>query len=472
MNKNNNDNYNDIYVEISPAEQRIATVDSDGLLNHFAIERMGNISLVGGIYLGLVRRMEKSMSAAFVDIGLGENGMINNAKTLHEGQWLIVQVTKDAHDNKGVTLSKNIILLGRYLGYNPSRNDINWARSIGKGKARAELETILSDISKNDDIDMQGYAIRTAATTVDATILIAEFNRLHDKWNAIKMAAKTHKPRLLVTPISMVEKILRDGDKQTRLAIDDRQMHLQLKKLIAKEMPDQKHNLAFYDASNVQGLFEEAGIDEQLEDALSVIIELSGGGSLIFEHTHAMHVIDVNMGKGSRHGDDAIFKVNVIAAKEICRQISLRNLAGLIVIDFISMKNKGRAKKIVEIMRANIKRMDINKDNRHTDILGLTSAGLIEITRQRQGLALNEQMLKILLPQTIPHPLAQGAAILRAAIKLKGAGIPVAYGSTLVIEGLKGALASALDETSRRLGQQLILRLGEDITPPIVEMEI
>ncbi len=472
MNKNNNDNYNDIYVEISPAEQRIAKVDSDGLLNHFTIERMGNISLVGGIYLGLVRRIEKSMSAAFIDIGIGENGMINNAKTLHEGQWLIVQVTKDAHDNKGVTLSKNITLLGRYLGYTPSRSDLNWARSIGKGKARAELEGILSDISENDDIDMAGYAIRSAATMVDAKILIAEFNRLGDEWNDIKLAAKTHKARLLVAPVAMVEKILRDGDKNTRLAIDDRQIYLQLKKLIVSQMPDQKHNLAFYDAGNNQGLFEDAGIDEQLEDGLAVVVELSGGGSLIFEHTQAMNVIDVNMGKGSRHGDDAVFKVNVKAAKEICRQISLRNLSGLIVIDFISMKNKGRAKKIVEIMRANINKINSGNDNRHVDILGLSAAGLVEITRQRQGVTLGEQMLNISSVKISPHPLAQGAAILRAAMKLKGAGTPVAYGSTLVIEGLKGELSTALNEASRRLGRQLMLRIGEDSTPPIVEMEI
>jgi len=264
--------------------------------------------------------------------------------------------------------------------------------------------------------------------------------------------------------MGLLNKMFRDAEKNTRFALDDRELHLNSKKLVAEEMPDLKDVIAFH--SGPGSLFEESGVNEQLDDALAREVELHGGGSIVFDRTEAMTVVDVNMGQGAKHGDDAIFKVNNLAAEEICRQITLRNLSGLIVIDFISMKNKNRAKKLVEVMRTRM-----NKDSRHTDVLGLTAAGLIEITRQREGVSLDNQMLQFSRTHVRPLPVAQGAAVLRAALRLKGTGRPIAYGSTLVIEALKGPLASALAETSRRLGQQLLLRVGDDTNPPTVEME-
>ena len=450
----------DIYVEVSPAETRAAKVDSEGLMHEFVIERICDASLVGGIYLGRVVRVEKGMDAAFVDIGIGENGLINKAKGIAEGQWVVVQVTRDARDAKGPALTLNPALLGRYLGYTPGRKGINWARAVGKGRDRAGLETILSDMN----IDMDGFSIRGAAISANAGLLLAEFERLQTRWAAIQEGAKQRKARLLEAPVSLFFKMLRDAERETRFALDDRALHLQAKKLVAQEMPDLKDNLAFHQGP--EALFEEAGVNEQLEDGLSRVVELNGGGSLVFDRTEAMIVIDVNMGQGAKHGDDAVFKVNYLAAEEICRQITLRNLSGLIVIDFISMKNKNRAKKLVELMRQRM-----NKDARHADVLGLTAAGLIEITRQREGLSLDDQMLQFSRTHIRPLPVAQGAEILRAALKLKGAGRPIAYGSTLVIEALKGPLESALAETSRRLGQQLMLRVGDDLNPPNVEMD-
>ncbi len=450
----------DIYVEVSPAEIRAAKVDADGLMHEFLIERICEQSLVGGIYLGRVVRLEKGMEAAFVDIGLAENSLINKAKGIAEGQWVVVQVTRDARDGKGPALTLNPTLLGRYFGMTPGRKGINWARAVGKGRDRAGLETILASLN----VDLEGFSIRGPATSGHVDLLIAEYDRLQARWQAICDGAKQKKAGLLEAPDSLFYRMLRDAEKETRFALDDRELHLKAKTRIAKEMPDLKDSLAFH--SSPEGLFESSGVLEQLDDALSRVVELEGGGSIVFDRTEALSVIDVNMGQGAKHGDDAVFKVNRIAAEEVCRQITLRNLSGLIVIDFISMKNKNRAKKLVEVMRTLMSR-----DPRHTDVLGLSAAGLVEITRQREGPSLDAQMLQFSRVQISTLPIAQAAEILRTALKLKGAGRPVAYGSTLVIEALKGPLGSALEETSRRLGQQVKVRVGDDTNPPMVEME-
>lgn len=454
----------DTLIEISPAETRAAQVDDAGVLYELLIDRVGQQSLVGNFYLGKVTQLEKGMDAAFVDIGTGEPGMINKAKELTEGKVLIVQVTRDARDGKGPALTRSPVLMDRYFAFTPGRKGLNWARAVGKGRDRAHLEAIMPNILGDKN---EGYSVRGPAVGVAENVLEASIDRLRDRWTELQdLMRADRKPRLLMKAPSLIDRLLRDLESEARIAMDDRAVFLETEKKVKASYPDLEAGLLFHNSE--ESIFEDAGVEEQIEEALERVVRLKNGGTIAFDKTEAMIVIDVNMGKATAKGDDAIFNVNKMAAEEAARQIILRNLSGLIVIDFISLKNKGRLKRLIEALRSKFL-----KDSRHTDVLGLTAAGLMEITRQREGVSLEDLMTAPKRSEAYqPHPVAQGAAILRAAMRLRGAGRPVAYASTHTIDTLKGgALTEAMDICATRLGRPLHLYVGVDSTPPQVEME-
>ncbi len=453
----------DTLIEISPAETRAAQVDENGVLFELLIDRVGQESLVGNFYLGKVTRLEKGMDAAFVDIGTDEPGLINKAKGLDEGKIIIVQVIRDARDGKGPALTRNPVLMDRYFAFTPDRKGINWARAVGKGRDRAHLEAILPSILG----DAEGYSVRGPAVSAAEPVLEACVDRLQSLWKELRdMARLDRSPRLLLKGPHLIDRLLRDLESESRIAMDDRAVFLETEKKIKTLYPDLEGGLLFHNSD--ESIFEDAGVEEQIEEALDREVRLKNGGTIAFDRTEAMIVIDVNMGKATAKGDDAIFNVNKMAAEEAARQIMLRNLSGLIVIDFISMKNKGRLKRLIEALRSKFL-----KDSRHTDVLGLTAAGLMEITRQREGVSLEDLMLAPKANEMRePHPVAQGASILRAAMRLRGAGKPVAHASTHTIDALKGGvLSEAMEICATRLGRPLHLYVGMDRTPPEVGME-
>lgn len=450
----------DTLIEVSPGETRAARVDEDGLLHELFLERVGQTSLVGGIYAGRIVRIEKGMDAAFVDIGLGELALLNKAKGLAEGKNLMVQVSRDGRDGKGPAVTRNLTLLDRYLAYTPGRKGLNWARAVGKGRDRARLEDLMAELLDG----REGFSVRGPAVVAEGKQLINSIDRLEKRWSHLQELFRDDKtPRCLEQPAPLVERLLRDADAEARFAIDDRVQFMRIEKQVAQEMPDLAEGLLFH--KGPEQIFDMAGVEEQIDEAVSRTVSLRGGGSLSFDQTEAMTVVDVNMGEGTKQGDDAIFQVNRRAADVVARQIILRNIAGLIVVDFISMRDKARAKKLVEILRARFR-----DDSRHTDVLGLTAGGLIEITRQREGVTLAQQLTAVDPAHARPHPFAQACAILRAAVRLKGAGKPTAVASQPVIDVLNGPLCDGMDEAARRLGQPLVIEEGTDKTPPIVEM--
>lgn len=450
----------DTLIEVSPGETRAARMDQDGLLHELLLDRVGQASLVGGIYAGRIVRIEKGMDAAFVDIGLGEPALMNKAKGLAEGKNLIVQVSRDGRDGKGPAVTRNLSLLDRYLAYTPGRKGLNWARAVGKGRDRARLEDLVGELLDG----REGYSVRGPAVVAEGKNLIATIERLEQRWEAMQEQFRADKtPRCLEAPISLIDRLLRDADAEARFAIDDRVQFMRIEKMVAQDMPDLAEGLLFH--KGPEQIFDVAGVEEQIDEAVSRTVSLRGGGSMSFDHTEAMTVIDVNMGAGTKQGDDAIFQVNRRAAETVARQIILRNIAGLIVVDFISMRDKARAKKLVEILRARFR-----DDARHTDVLGLTAGGLIEITRQREGITLAQQLTEVRPEEVRVHPVAQACAILRLAIRMKGAGKPTAMASGPVMEALNGPLSAGMEEATRRLGQPIILEEGQDSTPPVVEM--
>jgi Rne/Rng family ribonuclease len=237
-----------------------------------------------------------------------------------------------------------------------------------------------------------------------------------------------------------------------RVLMDDPRSYSTAKAMAERDMPDISNALELYKGEIP--LFEEAGVEEQLEQALSRRLEMPEGASLAIDVTEALTAIDVNMGGsgGGNRADNAIRLANAAAAREVARQIRLRNIGGLVVVDFISMKNKGHRKQLVETLRR-----EMRDDPVRHDVLGMTPGGLVEITRQRVGRPLAELFLHRQRPELRPLPEAQASAALREALRRPWTARTVLAANPKVIELLQGPMAPAVEEVGRRLGVSLEL---------------
>jgi Rne/Rng family ribonuclease len=430
-------------VEVSPGETRAALVDANGVLVELRVERMGRQEIVDSIHLGRVIRVDKSMGAAFVDIGEAQPGFLGKTKTATEGEKIIVQVIRAAGGGKGALLTAAPVLAGHRLSLNPTRPGISWPRDWHGDKDA--LATMLQHVVPQG----MGLTPRQRAGGTGESVLRAEAGQLAATWQDVLESAKTAKPPALLLPApDLAARVMRDAAGPVR--IDHPETCIRLKKAAP---PDLKGTLTLYKGQTP--LFEEFGVEEQIEAALAPHVEMPGGASLVIEGTEALTAIDVNMGGsgGRLPSEAAILNTNQAAAHTAARQIRLRNIGGLVVIDFISMKNKGNRRTVVDAFRREMRGDPI----RH-DVLGMTPAGLVEITRQRVGRPLAALYT---LPRTAapgPLPEAEACAALRAAVRTGWTGKPVLLGSSDLIATLKGELAPALDEVNRRLGRELELR--------------
>lgn len=433
-------------VECSPAETRAALVDPNGRLIELRVERMGDREIVGSIHLGRVTRVEKGIGAAFVEFGDSQPGFLGKAKGVTEGQAVIVQVVRAAGDGKGAVLTVNPILRGRYLSLDATRPGIHWPRGKWEGD-RSELAVLLEKLDSGDC----GIAPGPLAATVSAEILRAERERLTAVWNEIvETAARSKPPEMLRPAPALEERIMTEA--RGRIVMDDPRHFSAAKAIAERGMPDLSNLLELYKGDIP--LFEEAGVEEQLEQALSHRLEMPEGASLAIEETEALTAIDVNMGGSGRASrpDNAIRQVNVAAAREVAHQIRLRNIGGLVVVDFISMKNKGHRKQLVESLRH-----EMREDPVRHDVLGMTPGGLVEITRQRVGRTLADLFLRRKRPELPTLPEAHASAALREALRRPWTARTVLAASPKIVELLQGPMAPAVEEVSRRLGVRLEL---------------
>jgi len=451
----------DVLVDVSPGEVRAAWLDEETLLQRFEMERISMPSLVGGIYLGRVTAVEKNMDAAFLDIGVSDGALLRRAKDVTEGQRLCVQVTHDAGTLKGPTVTRHPAMVGRTLSFRADQHGIQWSRNLGKGRARAGLEKALAGILPRKG----GFTVRSAAAEDGAEGVAAEMERLAARWAEIEALARAAKgPGELVPPVALLERVLRDHAGGGDIVIDDRLAFAAAKRSDWVAAGGLKRALKPYDRA--EPLFEAAGVADQLADAVGRIVPLAGGGNLVFDRTEAMTVIDVNLGDAAHRPprDDAALSLNQAAAAAIGRHIRVRNLSGLIAVDFISMRNKAHRNRLVADMRRRLA-----GDRVASDVLGITAGGVMEITRQRAGRPLAEFYEAPPAPTPRPHPHAAACHGLRHALRLTGAGRPVMRADPAILAALEGPLAPALEETGRRLGQPLVLvaepgRMEPDLT--------
>ncbi len=388
---------------------QVGVLEDDLLVEHFVTSDTQS-SMVGNIYLGRVQNVLPSMEAAFIDIGKGRNGVLyagevdwraaglggRNRKieqALKSGDQVLVQVAKDPIGNKGARLTTQISLAGRYLVYVPGGKSAGISRKL-PAPERKRLKSILKDVVPGDG----GVIIRTAAEGVSAEAIGADVQRLHKVWLQIQertekeVNSKGAKPVTMYEEPNMLVKVIRDlfNEDFSRLIVDGKRAWNTVSAYIQSVASDLADRLERFDREEHDGAdaFETYRVDEQLHKALSRKVWLPSGGTLVIDRTEAMTVIDVNTGKFTGAGgnlEETVTKNNLEAAEEIVRQMRLRDLGGMIVVDFIDMV-------LPENQDLVLRRLTeaLGRDRTRHQISEVTSLGLVQMTRKRLGTGLLE----------------------------------------------------------------------------------
>ena len=373
-----------ILINTSREETRVAILD-DGLLQDLFIERACARGLVGNVYWGQVVRVLPGMQSAFLDVGLERTAFlhiaeIEGARTdtgtfkpieslLHEGQRLMVQVAKDPIGTKGARLTTTISLAGRKLVYLPNDSHIGVSQRIEDAALREELRTLATTVRQKAE---------EGATEQEFLSDMAYLARL---WDGIRHRAQAvKKPTLLYQDLTLAQRTLRDmvHEGTAVIEVDDEAEYEALLEFAKHFVPAAVGKLHHYEGE--RPLFEQFDIDEEIELALGRRVELKSGGYLVFDQTEAMSTIDVNTGAyvGKRDFSDTVFKTNLEAAQVIARQLRLRNLGGIIIVDFIDMaKDEHREAVLSELRRA------VSLDRTKMTVSGFNELGLVAMTRKR-----------------------------------------------------------------------------------------
>ena len=386
----------EILINVTPRETRVAVMGA-GVVQELLIERSIGRGLVGNIYMGRVARVLPGMQSAFVDVGLERAAFLHVAdiwenrepgkpieKILAEGQPILVQVVKDPIGSKGARLSTQISLAGRLLVYLPASScdedpHIGISQKIEDETGRAQLRDRLKELLPPEE--KGGFIVRTLAEDAAEADLAGDLGYLRQLWAAIReRSLGATPPSLLYEDLSLAQRVLRDmvGAETARVIVDSRENHQKLAAFSQRYMPQLAGRIEHY--TGERPLFDLYNVEDEIEKALSRRVELKSGGYLIIDQTEAMTTIDVNTGGfvGSRNFDDTIFKTNLEAAQAIARQLRLRNLGGIIVLDFIDMQSDAhRAAVLEEFKRA------LARDRTRITVNGFTGLGLVEMTRKR-----------------------------------------------------------------------------------------
>lgn len=372
----------------------------DGVLTELYFESKGREKLAGNIYLGRVENVLPGMNAAFVNIGLEKNAFLYAGdiqldtrgddalaeqlrgarieKLVRPGQSIVVQVVKEPGGDKGPRVSCHITLPGRLAVLLPTVGYIGISRRITQDDTRARLHALAEGMTAP-----RGYGaiVRTAAQNADEASLRAEFDALERLWESTMRRAKTAvAPALLHRDDGLVERAVRDmlSTEVESVRTDDATLHAQLVETAATLAPGLSDRIVF-DRTDMP-LFDRFRVPKQAESAFKRRVWLKSGGYLVFDYTEALTVVDVNTGKfvGKRSLSETIFQLNCEAAREIARQLRLRDIGGIIVMDFIDMESPRQREELLEVLRACLR-----EDRTHTNLAGMTELGLVEMTRKK-----------------------------------------------------------------------------------------
>ena len=387
-----------LFINVTPAEVRAAWTEESVLID-LMVDRGERASVIGNIYLGRVERVMRGMEAAFVNVGFQRSGFLgldggrrrngNTGPPVHEGEAVVVQVTKDAIASKGVQLTRRVTLPGRFLVYAPFQDRVMISRKIEVVNERERLAGLMAKLA----LDGEGFVVRTASVGASKKELETDCNQLREAWAAIEKAEiNGSAPSCLHAEIDPVLRVLRDHVQSDIdiIYVDNAAAAEAAQKFCEKNMPGIAHKVQLY--TGEKQMFEQYGIEEEIEHAFTSRVGLRSGGSLVIQTTEALTSFDVNSGSfDGVHGMEEIaLRTNREAVEEAARQIRLRNISGLIVIDLIQMEVDGNWDEIVCLMEGLVCR-----DRNPTSVLGVTKAGLLEVIRRRRHEPLINAMTEI-----------------------------------------------------------------------------
>lgn len=389
----------EILINITPQETRVAIVEN-GALQEVSIERQSSRGIVGNIYKGKVNRVLPGMEAAFVDIGLEKAGFLHVSdidtgddgagaeenttrptinELLREGETVLVQVVKDPIGTKGARLTTSISVPSRYLVYMPNSTSVGISVKIEDEAERERLKKLIETCRSESQVG--GCIIRTAAEGVDKDELLRDITFLSKLWGSLlEHAESVPSGSMIHEDLPLAIRTLRDmvGVDTTLVKVDSRETYQRMTDFATRYIPDLPARIEHYPGE--RPLFDVYNIDDELQRALARQVSLKSGGYLIIDQTEAMTTIDINTGAfvGHRNLEETIFKTNMEASQAIARQLRLRNLGGIIIIDFIDMEHEDHKRQVLKSLEKYL-----DKDHAKTQVCEVSPLGLVEMTRKR-----------------------------------------------------------------------------------------
>ncbi|MDC3279193.1 ribonuclease G [Litorivicinus sp.] len=398
----------EILLNFTPLETRVAVVEQ-GMLQEILIERATHRGLVGNVYLGQVVRVLPGMQACFVDIGLDRSAFLHtkdfpSSQETHErsiqqlvteGQSLLVQVIKDPVGSKGARLTAEVSLPARHLVLMPFATHVGISQRIDDEATREHLKTIAVEALRAQNLEC-GVIIRTAGDGQTTDDLEEDLVYLKRVWDNILKEQQTAKaPALLFEELPLTHRMIRDQIRREtdRVFIDSLETYTKLSQFASKFMPELLHLIQHYQGD--RPIFDLYQIEDEIEKALSRQVELKSGAYLVVDQTEAMTTIDVNTGRfvGAHTLEQTVFRTNLEAAVAIGRQLRLRNLGGMVVIDFIDMDDDEHRRQVLRTLERSL-----DEDPVKTRVIGFNDLGLVVLTRKR-----SRESLSDLLQEPCPH---------------------------------------------------------------------
>jgi ribonuclease E len=399
-------------VHTSKEATHIATLEGRTMVEYTVAKATDETNQIdGNIYVGRIQNVLPGMELAFVDIGIPKNAVLyrgdisfdiddvegpsSNDKRIEQmiksGQTIICQVTKNAIGAKGARLTQEVSIPGRFAVLVPNSSTIGISKRLPDGERR-RLRKIIDDVKP----ERHGIIIRTAAEGVTADDLARDVSSLAEKWAAIEAeVAKSNQPRLVYRDLDLAVRVLREelNDDYRGVLIDDQVLYEKVREYVTAVNPELADRIEYYDRDTEElPLFERYFVHEQLHRALDRKVFLPSGGSLIIERTEALTVVDVNTGKnvGTTNLEETVFRNNLEAAEEVARQLRLRDIGGIIVIDFIDMESKVNREAVASALR-----QALSRDKTRTQVFDISELGLVEMTRKRVNEGLLESVSSI-----------------------------------------------------------------------------
>ncbi|PIS46836.1 MAG: hypothetical protein COT17_06500 [Elusimicrobia bacterium CG08_land_8_20_14_0_20_51_18] len=412
----------EIFANTSFEETRIAVLD-DGTLSELFWERRSSANIVGDIYKGLVENVLPGISSAFINIGLDKNAYIYISdvlgntrdgidKVLKRDREVMVQVTKDAISTKGMKVTMDVSLPGRYLVLTPYQEFVGVSKNIENEEERRRLSDIIKKAAEANNMEKKGCIVRTEAEGATEDELERELKYLIRLWESILKKFETSRPpRLLHKDMNVTMQVARDIlSKDVEIyMIDNKDDYGSVVEFVSKISPELRDRVKYYDGKTP--IFKAFNIEGEIDELRKIKVDLPNGGSIIIQEAESLCAIDVNTGRytGSKSQEETVTQTNMEAAYEVARQLRLRNIGGIIVIDFIDMRRASNRHKVVRALEESV-----GKDRAKIRILPITRLGLVEMTRERK-----RESTFSMLTEECPQCHGSGRVLSSESIRLK-----------------------------------------------------